>query len=113
MVVSTLSESAAEAVKLNPLLKRVAAYYHDIGKIIKPEYFIENQMGGVNRHDRLTPSMSSLILISHVKDGVELAKEHRLPKETIDIIQQHTVTRIVTYFYMRAQEGRAPIRPPI
>src|SRR4030067_590688 len=109
MVVSTLSESAAEAVKLNPLLTRVAAYYHDIGKITKPEYFIENQMGVANRHDRLAPSMSSLILISHVKDGVELAKEHRLPKETIDIIQQHHGTRIVTYFYMMAQEDRDPI----
>ncbi len=113
MVVSTLSESAAEAVKLNPLLTRVAAYYHDIGKITKPEYFIENQMGGVNRHDRLTPSMSSLILISHVKDGVELAKEHRLPKEIIDIIQQHHGTRIVTYFYKKAQEGLNQSQPPV
>lgn len=113
MVVSTLSESAAEAVKLNPLLTRVAAYYHDIGKITKPEYFIENQMGGVNRHDKLAPSMSSLILISHVKDGVELAKEHNLPKEIIDIIQQHHGTRIVTYFYKKAQEGHNPSLPPI
>jgi len=113
MVVSTLSESAAEAVKLNPLLTRVAAYYHDIGKINKPEYFIENQMGSVNRHDRLTPSMSSLILISHVKDGVELAKEHRLPKEVIDIIHQHHGTRITTFFYKKALDCHNPALPPV
>lgn len=70
-------------------------------------------MGGVNRHDKLAPSMSSLILISHVKDGVELAKEHNLPKEIIDIIQQHHGTRIVTYFYKKAQEGHNPSLPPI
>ena len=93
MVVSTLTESAAEAIKVNPLLARVAAYYHDIGKITKPEYFIENQMAGANRHDNLAPSMSGLILISHVKDGIELAKEHRLPKEIIDIIQQSITGR--------------------
>ncbi len=113
MVVSTLSESAAEAVKLNPLLTRVAAYYHDIGKINKPEYFIENQMGSVNRHDRLAPSMSSLILISHVKDGVELAKEHRLPKEIIDIIHQHHGTRITTFFYKKALDCHNPALPPV
>ncbi|MBI5180133.1 MAG: HDIG domain-containing protein, partial [Nitrospirae bacterium] len=113
MVVSTLSESAAEAVKLNPLLTRVAAYYHDIGKITKPEYFIENQMGSVNRHDRLTPSMSSLILISHVKDGIELAKEHGLPKEIIDIIQQHHGTRITTFFYKKALDCHNPALPPV
>lgn len=113
MVVSTLTESAAEAIKVNPLLARVAAYYHDIGKITKPEYFIENQMTGANRHDNLAPSMSSLILISHVKDGVELAKEHRLPKEIIDIIQQHHGTRIITYFYNKAQESRDPNLPSI
>ena len=113
MVVSTLTESAAEAIKVNPLLARVAAYYHDIGKITKPEYFIENQMAGANRHDNLAPSMSGLILISHVKGGIELAKEHRLPKEIIDIIQQHHGTRIVAYFYNKAQESRDPNLPSI
>ncbi len=113
MVVSTLSESAAEVIKVNPLLTRVAAYYHDIGKVTKPVYFIENQAGSVNRHDSLIPSMSSLILISHVKDGVELAKEHRLPKEIIDIIHQHHGTRIITYFYRKALEDHNQSLPPV
>ncbi|MEK6576468.1 MAG: HDIG domain-containing metalloprotein, partial [Nitrospirota bacterium] len=77
IMISSLAESAAEAISANPLLTRICAYYHDIGKSKKPEYFIENQIGPVNRHDKLSPHMSSLILISHVKDGVELAREHR------------------------------------
>ena len=95
------------------MLARVGALYHDIGKITKPEYFIENQTSGANRHDKLAPSMSSLILISHVKDGVELAKEHNLPKEIVDVIQQHHGTRIVAYFYKKAQDGRDPCLPAL
>ncbi|GAB4535364.1 MAG: HDIG domain-containing protein [Thermodesulfovibrionia bacterium] len=104
IVVGNLVESAAEAVGVNPLLARVGAYYHDIGKIKMPEYFIENQVVPVSKHDALTPHMSSLILISHVKEGVELAKQHKLPKEIIDIIQQHHGTSIQTYFYEKAKE---------
>ena len=81
VVVGNLVEAGAEAINANPLLARVAAYYHDVGKISKPHYFIENVRGGDNRHDKLSPNMSALILISHVKEGVELAKEHRLDAE--------------------------------
>jgi hypothetical protein len=104
IVVGNLVESAAEAVGVNPLLARVGAYYHDIGKIKMPEYFIENQVIPVSKHDTLAPRMSSLILISHVKEGVELAKKHKLPQPIIDIIQQHHGTSIQTYFYEKAKE---------
>jgi putative nucleotidyltransferase with HDIG domain len=82
----------------------VCAYYHDIGKMKKPLYFIENQKTGENRHEKLAPSMSSLILTTHVKDGVELAKEHGLGKEIIDTIQQHHGTSLITFFYQKAKE---------
>ncbi len=105
VIIGSLAESAAEAVGVNPLLVRVGAYYHDIGKIKKPEYFIENQAKNENRHDRLTPSMSSLIISSHVKDGTELAKENNLPPQITDIIQQHHGTALMTYFYEKAKES--------
>jgi len=89
VIVSNMVEATAKAINANPLLAKVSAYYHDIGKMKKPLYFIENQMGGENKHEKLAPSMSSLVLISHIKDGVELAKEHKLGREIIDIIQQH------------------------
>jgi putative nucleotidyltransferase with HDIG domain len=82
----------------------VGAYYHDIGKIHKPEYFIENQRSSENKHDRLMPSMSSLIIASHVKEGVELARLHKLPSKVIDIIHQHHGTSLITYFYQKAKE---------
>jgi cyclic-di-AMP phosphodiesterase PgpH len=104
VIISNMVEATAKAINANPLLAKVSAYYHDIGKIKKPLYFIENQMGGENRHEKLAPSMSSLILISHVKDGVELAREHRLGREIIDIIQQHHGTNLISYFYHKAQE---------
>lgn len=113
IMISSLAESAAEAILVNPLLTRVCAYYHDIGKTKKPEYFIENQIGPVNRHDKLSPHMSSLILISHVKDGVELAREHRLPKPVIDIIPQHHGTRLINYFYEKAKKNRDPGLAPV
>jgi len=103
VIVSNMVEATAESIKANPLLAKVSAYYHDIGKTKKPLYFVENQAGGINRHEKLAPSMSSLILISHVKDGVELAKQNKLGKEIIDIIQQHHGTSLISYFYQKAQ----------
>jgi putative nucleotidyltransferase with HDIG domain len=104
VVVSNMVEATAESIDANPLLTKVSAYYHDIGKIKKPLYFVENQRKGDNRHEKLAPSMSSLILTAHVKDGVELAKQHRLGKEIIDIIKQHHGTSLISYFYSKARE---------
>lgn len=108
ILVGNLAEAAAEAIHANPLLTRVAAYYHDIGKIKKPLYFIENSGGQRNKHDKLAPSMSALILTSHVKDGVELAREHKLGAEIIDIIQQHQGTTLIKFFYDRAKSQADP-----
>jgi putative nucleotidyltransferase with HDIG domain len=107
IVVGNLVEAAAESIGANPLLARVAAYYHDIGKASKPLYFIENQAGDENRHDKLTPSMSALILISHIKEGVELARENRLGLPIIDIIRQHHGTALIKFFYERAKSQAA------
>ena len=107
VIVSNMVEATAESIQANPLLAKVSAYYHDIGKMKKPLYFIENQMGGENKHEKLAPSMSSLVLISHVKDGVELAKEHKLGREITDIIQQHQGKNLITYFYQKAKEQAA------
>ena len=104
VIVSNMVEATAKAINANPLLAKVSAYYHDIGKMGKPLYFIENQTGGENRHEKLAPSMSNLILISHVKEGVELALEHNLGREIIDIIQQHHGKCLITYFYQKARE---------
>jgi len=104
VIVGNLVEAAAEAVGVNPLLARVSAYYHDVGKVRMPEYFIENQSGSLSKHDKLTPHMSSMIIASHVKEGVELAKQYKLPEPIIDIIQQHHGTTLMTYFYQRARE---------
>jgi putative nucleotidyltransferase with HDIG domain len=113
IIVGNLVESAAEAVAVNPLLARVSAYYHDIGKIKMPEYFVENQGLPVSRHEKLTPRMSSLILMSHVKEGVELARKHNLPESIIDIIQQHHGTSVMTYFYEKAKEQLADAVSPL
>ncbi|GFE62793.1 HD family phosphohydrolase [Geobacter sp. AOG2] len=103
VVVGNLVESAAEAINANPLLARVSAYYHDIGKISKPLYFIENLGGEENRHDKLTPSMSALILISHIKEGSEMARERHLGQPIMDIIRQHHGTGLIKFFYDRAK----------
>ena len=110
LIVGNLAEEAAEAINAHPLLSRVGAYFHDIGKIFKPEYFIENQ-GRENRHDRLSPNMSALILISHVKEGVELAREHKLPQEIIDMIAQHHGTSLIRYFYEKAKGAKSGDEP--
>jgi hypothetical protein len=104
VIVGNLVESAAETVGVNPLLGRVSSYYHDIGKIKMPDYFVENQGGAPNRHDKLSPHMSSMIITNHIKEGVELATQHKLPPSIIDIIQQHHGTSIISYFYQRAKD---------
>jgi hypothetical protein len=111
IIVGNLAEAAAEAVGVNPLLARVSAYYHDIGKIKMPDYFIENQIASVSKHDKLAPRMSSLILLSHVKEGVELAKRQDLPQVIIDIIQQHHGTSVQTFFYQKAKEQHDDLTP--
>jgi len=108
IIVGSLVEAAAKSIAANPLLARVSAYYHDIGKLKKPFYFIENVGGGENKHDHLTPTMSSLILISHVKDGVEMARENRLGERIGHIIQQHHGTSLISYFYQKAKEKENP-----
>lgn len=102
MVMGMMVESAASSVNANPVLSRVGAYFHDIGKIKKPAYFAENQLGGENRHDKLSSSMSALIIRSHVKDGIELAHKHALPKKIVDMIPQHHGTSVIEYFYDKA-----------
>jgi cyclic-di-AMP phosphodiesterase PgpH len=104
--VSSLADSAAAAIGANALLARIAAYYHDIGKLIKPEYFSENQMTDDERkkHDKLSPYMSTLIIKNHIKHGLELAKENHLPPPVIDIIEQHHGTSLISYFYQEALE---------
>jgi cyclic-di-AMP phosphodiesterase PgpH len=100
--VATLAEAAAESIGANSLLCRVGSYYHDIGKINKPDYFVENQSGGENRHLNLSPSLSLRIIQAHVKDGVVLAKDYNLPSSIQAIIQQHHGTTVVEYFYTKA-----------
>ncbi|UCD84674.1 MAG: HDIG domain-containing protein [Deltaproteobacteria bacterium] len=107
IIVGNLAEAAAEAIGANPILARVSSYYHDIGKSKKPQYFIENQPpNGENKHDKLSPSMSSLILISHVKEGVEMAKKYKLPSVITNFIPQHHGTSLIKYFYDKAK-GKA------
>ncbi|NOR49559.1 MAG: HDIG domain-containing protein [Desulfuromonadales bacterium] len=108
IIVGNLAEAAAENIGVNPLMVRVAAYYHDIGKIRKPLYFIENIGGQENRHDKLAPSMSALIIMAHVKDGTEMARENRLGQTLIDIIHQHHGTGLMKFFYDRARSKADP-----
>jgi putative nucleotidyltransferase with HDIG domain len=107
MTVATLAEAAAEAIAANPLLTRVGSYFHDVGKMLKPHYFIENQ-AGENRHDSLEPALSTLIIIGHVKDGLALAEQYNLPRPVVDFIRQHHGTTLVEYFFheaLRLQEA--------
>ena len=106
-VVGQLVEVAAESIHANPLLAMVSAFYHDIGKIKQPEYFIENQTSE-NKHDDLKPSMSKMILISHVKDGSDMAKEAKLPPQIIDAIEQHHGTSLIHFFYKKAKDQENP-----
>ncbi|MDF1745677.1 MAG: HDIG domain-containing protein [Gimesia sp.] len=109
--VATIGEAAADKIGANGLLVRVAAYYHDIGKMLKPQYFIENMVvGSESLHDNLAPAMSTLIIIGHVKDGVDLARQHNLPQPLIDFIEQHHGTTLVEYFFREA-EKQADLSP--
>ncbi len=110
--VATLTEAAVEAIGGNSLLARVGSYYHDIGKMNKSDYFVENQLDGRNRHLNLSPSVSLLIIIGHVKDGVELAKEYNLPTSIITYIQQHHGTTLVEYFYRQAMQSQQGVDQP-
>jgi cyclic-di-AMP phosphodiesterase PgpH len=105
LIVGNLSDTACTAIGANGLLARIGAYYHDIGKLQKPEYFIENQDVKKNAHDALSPTMSKLIIMNHVKEGLELAKKHSLSPLLWDFIQQHHGNSLVYYFYRRALEG--------
>jgi putative nucleotidyltransferase with HDIG domain len=111
--VATLAETAAEAIGANSLLCRVGSYYHDVGKIHKADYFVENQGNGENRHLNLNPSVSLLVIIGHVKDGVEMAKEYNLPTSLVPFIQQHHGTTLVEYFYHQACKKEQPDQPAV
>jgi cyclic-di-AMP phosphodiesterase PgpH len=106
IVVASLVEAASEAIGANSILAKVSAYYHDIGKLKKPQYFIENQPKNENKHDKLSPKMSCLIIISHVKDGCELAAEAKLGRHIIDIIRESHGTSIVRFFYDKAKKDK-------
>jgi putative nucleotidyltransferase with HDIG domain len=106
IIVSSLVEAAAEAIGANPLLAKVSAYYHDIGKIKKPLYFIENQRDAENKHNKLSPRMSSLIITAHVKDGCEIASKDNLGTQIVNIIREHHGTSLVSYFYEKAKRDR-------
>jgi cyclic-di-AMP phosphodiesterase PgpH len=104
LIVSNLAEAAAEAIGANSLLTRVGAYYHDIGKLEKPEYFTENQLAGGNKHDDIEPSISRLVILNHVKEGLELGKKYKLNPMILNFIPQHHGTALMYYFYQKALE---------
>ncbi|HAP93703.1 MAG TPA: phosphohydrolase [Desulfotomaculum sp.] len=105
IIVGNLAETAAEAIGGDTLLTRVGAYYHDVGKLKRPYFFIENQLNTDNPHDKIAPTLSTLILTSHVKDGVELAREYKVPEDIISIVEQHHGSGLCTYFYHKAVEN--------
>jgi cyclic-di-AMP phosphodiesterase PgpH len=107
LMVANLAKEGCESIGADPVLAYTSGLYHDVGKVLRPDYFVENQRPGHNRHDKLLPSMSALILINHVKEGVELAREHALPRVLRDAIRQHHGTRLMRFFYTRALEQDA------
>ncbi|HEX7072128.1 MAG TPA: HDIG domain-containing protein [Rhodothermales bacterium] len=111
--VANLGEAAADAIGANALLTRVGALYHDIGKMLKPEYFVENQRPGDNPHDHLKPRMSALIIASHVKEGLELGRQYNLPERVLNFIPMHHGTTRIEYFYQKALKERGPDDPPL
>ncbi len=106
VTVGSIAEAAAESIHARGLLCRVGAYFHDIGKMLKPGYFVENQGEEASRHKGLVPAMSTLVIIAHIKDGADLARQHRLPQPIIDLIEQHHGTTLVEFFYERAAEQK-------
>ena len=110
LMVAHLAETAAEAIGANPAMCRVCSYFHDIGKLVKPDYFTENMRHGRNPHDDLAPTMSALIIAAHVKEGVDLALKHTLNQQIIDVIQQHHGTSLVFFFYKRALQQQEDAR---
>jgi len=112
LMVANLAEAAAEAVGADPLLARVGTYYHDVGKLRRPGFFVENQVGGHNPHDRMAPSLSALAVAAHVRDGLELARQYKLPQVVADFIPQHHGTTLMAYFYHRAvEQQQGPVDP--
>lgn len=108
LMVANLAKAGTAAIEADAVLAYTGGLYHDIGKLSRPEYFVENQRGGANPHDSLAPTMSAMVVISHVKDGVQVARRHHLPQPVIDAIEQHHGTRRLTYFYNRALESSDP-----
>lgn len=104
LLIGSMAEAAAESIGANGLLCRVGAYYHDIGKVNKPGYFVENQMGSVSRHEQLSPAMSQLVIVGHVKDGMEIAREYSLPAVLRQFIETHHGTTLMEYFYNEAKK---------
>lgn len=104
MMVATLSEAAAEAIGANAIFARVASYYHDIGKMKRPKFYVENQEGGENPHSKISPFLSTLIITSHTKDGSELGREYKIPKEIRDVMFEHQGTTMLAYFYNKAKQ---------
>ena len=113
LLIGTIAESAAETIGANGLLCRVGAYYHDTGKINKPSYFVENQMGSASRHDQLSPAMSQLVIVGHVKDGIEIAREFGLPTVLRQFIETHHGTTLIEYFYNEAKTQQDDKQTPI
>ena len=112
LLVGSIAEAAAEAIECNGLLCRVGAYYHDIGKINKPGYFVENEIGSASRHGELSPAMSQLIIVGHVKDGIEMAKEYSLPAVLRQFIDTHHGTTLVEYFFSEAKKKKGDKQSP-
>jgi putative nucleotidyltransferase with HDIG domain len=113
LLIGAIAEAAAEAIGANGLLCRVGAYYHDIGKISKAGYFVENQMGSVSRHEQLSPAMSQLVIAGHVKDGIEIAKEFGLPTVLRQFIETHHGTTLMEYFYHEARKKQDDKQMPV
>src|SRR5699024_6289095 len=110
VMVANISETACEAIGANGLLARVGAYYHDIGKTVRPQFFIENQLSNQNPHDRMDPKESAKIIISHPYDGVEMLKENKLPKEIIEIAKSHHGTSLLKFFYYKEKEKNPDVQ---
>lgn len=104
LMVANIAERACEVIGANGLLARVAAYYHDVGKTKRPKFFVENQMDGINPHDKISPQLSRTIIISHPYDGAEILRQYRMPKEIVDVAEQHHGTTLLKYFYVKAKE---------